>query len=240
MPDEHAAEHAGLDAAAEALPWAARELPPRVRFSAEPRPALAPLLAGVRVGLARDAAFCFVYEENLALLRELGAELVPFSPRDDARLPDVDALYLPGGYPELHAEALARNATMRDAVLAHVRAGKPTVAECGGMMYLGRSLTTVDGAVHAGVGALAIDTEMQRAISSIGHYEAALPEGTLRGHAFHCSTASLASPVELFAKAARFGRPEPILRERRLLASYVHWYFPSNPEATARLFSPRA
>ena len=98
-----------------------------------------------RIAVARDAAFCFCYPESLDALRAAGAECVFFSPLADAALPEADGLYLPGGYPELHAEALSRNAPMRAAVAAAVRAGMPAVAECGGLLYLGQSLAGPDG-----------------------------------------------------------------------------------------------
>ena len=93
----------------------------------------------VRIAVAEDDAFCFTYLDNLELLEELGAELVPFSPVQDAELPgDVWGLILSGGYPELHAEALGRNSSMRHAVRSAVESGMPCIAECGGFLYLHR------------------------------------------------------------------------------------------------------
>ena len=90
-----------------------------------------------RLALARDRAFCFYYEDSLAVLREMGAELVPFSPLDDERLPEnVHGLYLGGGYPELYAEALSQNTAMLKSIKAAVSGGLPCIAECGGFMYL--------------------------------------------------------------------------------------------------------
>ena len=104
----------------------------------------------VRIGVARDRAFCFYYEDSLALLRRLGAELVPFSPLSDERLPeDLHGLYLGGGYPELYAEQLEENRSMRAAVRAAVERGMPCIAECGGFMYLTQSI-----AGHAMAGVL--------------------------------------------------------------------------------------
>ena len=102
-----------------------------------------------RIAVARDEAFCFSYAETLESLRDAGAELVFFSPVHDAALPGgAGGLYLPGGYPELYAGQLSQNAAMRRAVRRAVEAGLPTVAECGGFLYLGQSLEGEDGAVH--------------------------------------------------------------------------------------------
>src|SRR5581483_4874094 len=102
-------------------------------------------LLGIRIGIARDRAFSFLYPANLDLLRAMGAELVFFSPLADPGLPQVDSVYLPGGYPELHLAALSANRSLAKALQAHVEAGKPLYAECGGMLYLFESLTDVEG-----------------------------------------------------------------------------------------------
>ena len=109
----------------------------------------------VKIAIARDEAFCFTYAETLETLRQAGAELAFFSPMQDEILPDgADGLYLPGGYPELHAEALSRNCSMRRAIRDAVRSGLPTVAECGGFLYLGQSLRDSEGAAHPMAGVL--------------------------------------------------------------------------------------
>ncbi len=109
----------------------------------------------VRIAVARDEAFCFYYDDNLKLLERFGAELVPFSPVADSSLPpDIDGLLLGGGYPELHAEKLEQNVSMRRAVKAAVESGMPSVAECGGFMYLHERIQTEDGVFHSMVGAI--------------------------------------------------------------------------------------
>lgn len=109
----------------------------------------------VRIAVARDAAFCFTYAETLDALRQNGAELCFFSPLTDAQLPQgIGGLYLPGGYPELHAEALAANTAMRSDIQQAVKAGLPTVAECGGFLYLGQTLQDADGRVYPMAGVL--------------------------------------------------------------------------------------
>ena len=102
-----------------------------------------PPASGIRLAVARDAAFCFAYAENLRRLEQAGATLAFFSPLRDQRLPEgIHGLYLPGGYPELHARTLAANAAMRTAVQAFAGSGRPVYAECGGFMYLLEQLET--------------------------------------------------------------------------------------------------
>src|SRR5690606_40890113 len=108
-----------------------------------------PLLAGLRVAVARYEAFSFVYQTILDQLVAMAARLNYFSPLRDHRLPDADSLYLPGGYPELHLDSLADNGTLLAAIRRHHRAGKPIVAECGGMLYLLESLARADGHLRA-------------------------------------------------------------------------------------------
>lgn len=111
--------------------------------------------AQVRIAVAQDAAFCFTYAETLDALRQNGAELCFFSPLADDKLPqDIGGLYLPGGYPELYAQALAANTAMRKAVRDAVTTGLPTVAECGGFLYLGQALEAADGKVYPMAGVL--------------------------------------------------------------------------------------
>lgn len=109
----------------------------------------------VRIALARDEAFCFYYDDNIKLLEKLGAEIVEFSPLHDKQLPpEISGLVLGGGYPEQFAEKLAANQSMKDSVLAALNAGLPSIAECGGFMYLNESIETQDGKQHSMVGAI--------------------------------------------------------------------------------------
>ena len=123
-----------------------------------PAPAAAPRnvpLANVRIAVARDAAFCFTYAETLEALQEKSAELCFFSPLEDTALPpNIGGLYLPGGYPELYAAQLATNTAMRSAVKTAVESGLPTVAECGGFLYLGQTLEDADGKTYPMAGVL--------------------------------------------------------------------------------------
>jgi len=110
--------------------------------------------AKCRIAVARDEAFCFLYADNLDALRDAGAELTFFSPLHDSELPKADGIYLPGGYPELHAKTLSENASMRQSIAAAVKSGLPTVAECGGFLYLGQSLEDAEGSSHPMCGVL--------------------------------------------------------------------------------------
>ena len=246
MPERHlgllpAAEIADLAQRIERMADAlaktpAAELPPPVEFALAPAPTLELLLAGKTIAVARDAAFCFHYPANLECLQALGATLVFFSPLADAALPACDAVWLPGGYPELHGPALAANAGMAISLRTHVEAGKPLLAECGGMMACFDTLLTKDGETHPMFGLLPGNTTMQTRLAGLGMLRVDLPEGALQGHTFHYSKSE--TPLAPLAKAASpAGRPgEAVYRRQRLTASYMHFYFPSNPAATAALF----
>ncbi len=237
--DEIADLHARIARAATVFRSSNAVLPPPVVFI-EPAPSFVmPLLSGVRIAVARDAAFAFIYCANLDVLRALGAELVFFSPLDDAMPPPADALYLPGGYPELHLDQLASNADMKRAICTHHAAGKPIIAECGGMLYLLESLTSATGQTMAMAGLLSGKACMQSRLANLGLHYVRLPEGELRGHTFHYSQLTNGpSPITYSIAARDHGTGEPVYQQGRLTASYLHWYFPSNPVAVAGLFLP--
>jgi cobyrinic acid a,c-diamide synthase len=229
-----------LDAAADALASSCEvALPPAVEFAAPDVIVAEPLLAGVRIAVARDEAFAFTYGASLDLLRAMGAELSFFSPIRDRALPEADSLYLPGGYPELHHVALAQNTAMLDAIRAHHQAGKPLLAECGGMLYLLDSLTDVEGTRAELVGLLAGDAVMQKRLAALALQAVELPEGSLRGHTYHHSLTTTGLEPIARGLSPNGGRgAEAVYREGRMTASYVHFYFPSNPSAIAALFAP--
>jgi cobyrinic acid a,c-diamide synthase len=215
------------------------DLPEPVSFSAEPSISPPPLLKGLRIGVARDAAFAFLYQANLDLLAAMGADLVFFSPLRDRTLTEVDSLYLPGGYPELHLQALSGNISMIEAIRSHHRAGKPIYAECGGMLYLLESLTDKRGYGANMVGLLPGHAIMQPGLAGLGMQSVALPEGELRGHTFHHSKLKTSLRPLTHGRRQRGERPgEAVYRVGRLHGSYLHLYFPGNPEAVARLFVP--
>ena len=215
---------------------AAAQLPPSITFADVPSPAISPLLKGKIIAVARDAAFCFLYPANVDCLERLGATLTYFSPLADAALPLCDAVWLPGGYPELHGSTLAANRSLWKQLAAHVEADKPVLAECGGMMALFESLCDANGNETALAGLLPGRVVMQKRLAGLGMQEAVLPEGVLRGHSFHYSrTETGLAPLNVTRRPDGRGG-EAIYRWNRLTASYMHLYFPSNPEAVARLF----
>ncbi len=204
----------------------------------------APPLSGKTIAVARDAAFCFIYEANLDCLRDLGATLVFFSPLCNAALPDCDALWLPGGYPELHAQTIAANQPLRDSLAAHIAAGKPVWAECGGMMVLFDTLVTSDGERYAQWGLLPGSVTMHKRLAALGPQQLPLACGTLRGHTFHYSTTE--TPLHPVARTARPDTDvlpdagEALWQQGSVRASYFHAWFASCPAAVVALFSPSA
>ncbi|WP_148252311.1 cobyrinate a,c-diamide synthase [Aidingimonas lacisalsi] len=222
---------------AEGLAEALLQLPP-VIFDAVPDNDTIPLaLHGRTIAVARDAAFSFIYQANLELLERMGATLRFFSPLTDECLPPCDALWLPGGYPELHTASLAANASMRDDIRRLFTADKPILAECGGMLYCLETLTDYDGRAHTMLGLLPGHGAMRGRRGCQGMQTAELPEGAIRAHAHHRSLAEGTPEPIGHGRRQRHSAPgEAIYRERRLTTTYLHLFFPDNPAAVARLF----
>jgi len=216
-PDFTNAWHETMD-----LPWG------HVRI-AEARPSSAFFLQGCRIAIARDDACCFLYPANLDWLRDEGAELVFFSPLAGDGVPRADALWLPGGYPELYAAKLARSRTLA-MIRSFCESGRPVLAECGGMMLLGKSLTDVQGVAHPMAGVLPRCFTMCGKLAGLGYR--CMRDG-LRGHVFHYG-ASVGDDVLPGAFAIESGDLGVCVRSVR--ASWVHWYFPSAPKVAAGLF----
>jgi cobyrinic acid a,c-diamide synthase len=193
----------------------------------------------VRIGVPSDHAFSFYYEDNLDLLREQGAEIVRFSPLKDVSLPSgLDALYLGGGYPELHAEKLSGNRQMLEEIRAFAASGKPVYAECGGMLYLSQSLS-VDGARYAMAGVLPLSMQMTDKLVQFGYVTIEFaedcllgPKGTVvRGHSFHYSRALSQGDVgtSYHVQYSLSGKEEMEgFRLGNVLASYIHLHFRAN------------
>ncbi|MCZ8292967.1 MAG: cobyrinate a,c-diamide synthase [Hylemonella sp.] len=203
-----------------------------------PQPAL---LEGKTVAVANDVAFCFIYAANIDCLRQLGARVVFFSPLADSALPDCDAVWLPGGYPELHAARLGANQGLRDSLRAHVAAHKPLWAECGGMMALFERLTDGAGVTHELWGLLPGTVTLQKRLAALGPQALETGAGPLRGHTFHYSTCDTPLQPRLRttrpAQAAAAGEGEAVYQQGSIGASYFHAWFPSNPALMGRLFT---
>ncbi|PIR09251.1 MAG: cobyrinic acid a,c-diamide synthase [Gallionellaceae bacterium CG11_big_fil_rev_8_21_14_0_20_60_62] len=214
-------------------------LPPVVAFAPVESAAMARKLQGVKIAVARDAAFSFLYQANLDVLSELGAQLSFFSPLEDQALPEADSLYLPGGYPELHLSKLARNTAMLSAIRAHHAAGKPILAECGGMLYTLQTLTDAQGQSEKLLGLIEGAAQMQPRLSALALQSVKLQQGTLRGHTFHYSKLESRLVPSVRGTCPNGGASsEAVYQRQRLTASYIHFYFPFNPDAAAQLFLP--
>ena len=201
----------------------------------------------IRIGYARDRAFCFYYEENLRLLRQAGAELVPFSPLEDYNLPPaLRGLYLGGGYPEVHAAQLSANTAMLGKIRDFCASGKPVYAECGGFMYLMKGITTRDGRQHPMAGVFDLSCAMQGRYQALGYREVEMaaqtafggPGERVRGHEFHYSRLEGQDPAatEAYRVFDRSGRTDAAggFLKGACLGSYVHLHFGSNPAMAAR------
>lgn len=199
----------------------------------------------VRIGVAMDPAFCFYYQDNLDRLNTAGAELIPFSPLNDADLPEaLDGIYLGGGYPELHARRLADNEAVRQAIRRHSDSGMPIYAECGGFMYLCCTLEDRDGRCYPMCNCFPFRTKMNTRLRTLGYREVTLTADTImgskgsvmRGHEFHYSDITdegMPSDVEtVYLLTAHKGGSagQEGYRVNQTLGSYVHLHFGSRPE----------
>ena len=204
-------------------------------FDVQPAP-VAPRASGapLRLGIARDSAFGFYYPGDLEALREAGAELVPFDALRDRRLPEVDALFIGGGFPETHMDALSANAAMRAAVRAAIESGMPAYAECGGLMYLARSIEW-NGRRAEMAGVLPADIVMHARPVGRGYVHLretgrgpwpARPPALIRAHEFHYSSVENLAPGLEFAYDVERGHGidgrHDGLVYKNLLASYAH------------------
>jgi cobyrinic acid a,c-diamide synthase len=195
-------------------------------------PALPPR---ARLAIARDEAFCFYYTDNLELLEQAGAQLLPFSPMSEPLPQGIDGIYLGGGYPELHADALAANVSTREAIREFAAGGGPIYAECGGLMYLAEALE-LDGETHPLCGVLPFTTTMPAPLA-IGYVEITTSRGlfgsdqTARGHLFHHSAIAGEPATDRCyqVKNSRGEETQEGYLVKNALATYAHLHFASNP-----------
>jgi cobyrinic acid a,c-diamide synthase len=198
----------------------------------------------VRIGVAMDKAFCFYYQDNLDLLAAAGAEIICFSPMKDARLPErINGLYFGGGYPELYADQLAENETLRHQVKDACEKGMPIYGECGGFMYLCSAICDLEGQTHPMTGCFPFGTKMFNRLKSLGYREVTLAKQTIigkrgqtiRGHEFHYSEltnsdGSIDTVYDVTSRNSISKVPEGY-QIKRTLGSYNHLHFGSRPEA---------
>lgn len=199
----------------------------------------------IRVAVAKDLAFSFYYQDNFDLLSECGAEIIKFSPLSNPRIPEhADALYFGGGYPELYVRALSENHQLLDQIRSFASTGRPIYAECGGMMVLAESLTTLSGESFPMAGVLPLQIAMTKKLVHSGYAEVEFSENcllgekgtTVRGHSFHCSEATVTGPLET-PYQVRYSLTGCKEAEgyslHNVLASYIHLHFRANPSIPA-------
>lgn len=209
---------------------------------------LTPLAETVRVAVAKDKAFCFYYEDSLDVLRAFGAELVKFSPLEDQTLPkDVSALYLGGGYPEIYAKQLSENVSMRESIRDALADGMPAMAECGGFMYLHRTLQDADGTKFPMVGALNAEAFPTGKLSRFGYVTLTAKKDSMLFHAgeqmpaheFHYWDSS--NPGEDFSARKPLSNRhwDAGIANETLYAGFPHFHFAAKP-LLARRFLEKA
>ena len=202
------------------------------------------LPARTTIAVAQDMAFNFYYQDSLDLLSAWGAELAPFSPLEDEKLPaGVSGIYLGGGFPELFATQLSKNEPMHEAIRQAVDKGVPVYAECGGLMYLGRSLSDLEGVTHPMIGVIPAESAMSQSRLTLGYREVescsdspVLQKGQrVRGHEFHWSTLAQQpeSDESVYKVVDQDNRPDGF-RKGSVWASYVHIHLGSRPGLASR------
>ncbi len=203
----------------------------------------------IRIGVARDEAFCFYYHENLDLLEELGAEIVKFSPIHDASLPEnIQGLLIGGGYPELYAKQLSENVSMRTAIRDAVAGGMPTLAECGGFMYLMRQMEDMEGNSYEMCGALSGKAWRTQRLQRFGYVTLTAQDESLAGpvgeqiraHEFHYFDTDFNGEVFRAKKPTGKREWDCMVGTETMFAGFPHLYYPSNPNVAKRFLERAA
>ena len=195
-----------------------------------------------RIAVARDEAFCFLYEDNLELLETFGAKLVFFSPLHDSALPEAEGLLLCGGYPELYARALSENQGMRKEIRTAVASGLPCMAECGGFMYLQQEMEDMNGAAHEMVGFIPANAYRTGKLSRFGYITLQPQEdqmlgmeiGEIRGHEFHYFDSTNCGTAFQAKKPLRKRSWQCIWGTENCIAGFPHLYYYSNHSIAQR------
>ncbi len=186
----------------------------------------APAKGNLKIALAQDEAFAFTYQANIDILQQIG-EIIPFSPLHDHTVPNADLLWLPGGYPELFAQQLSQNSSMITSIKQFIESGKSTIAECGGMMYLGKQLQLKDGNIYDMVGAFDYITSLEKMKLHLGYRKITTNNQVLHCHEFHFSEITQMDTHLLKAdiKTARDKDIDVnIFKNKNCWASYAHLY----------------
>jgi cobyrinic acid a,c-diamide synthase len=192
---------------------------------------LKPVRFGLKhIAIARDSACCFIYQSNLDWLQAQAAKISFFSPIAGDAVPDCDAIWLPGGYPELHAQSLSKSATWTS-LAKHIEQGTPTLAECGGMMLLAENIIDHQGTSWNMAGILPITCRMQDRLAALGYRQD--ENSSIKGHEYHHSKRE---NNQILPKAYSLKRGDEGLLFNNCRASYIHWYFESAPDVAAQLF----
>lgn len=193
----------------------------------------------VCIAVAKDAAFNFYYEENLALLRAKGATLQFFSPLANESVPaTADGLYIGGGFPEEFAEKLAQNDVAKQSIREAIHKGLPTLAECGGFMYCTEAITNSTGERYEMLGVIPGEVAMQTKLAALGYREIFGTEGNFliganeeaKGHEFHYSKYRGEHGTPAYETKGRFGQKQEGYNVNNLVAGYTHFHFVSNPQ----------
>ncbi len=193
----------------------------------------------VHIAVARDAAFNFYYEENLELLRAYGATLHYFSPLQNEEVPEkAQGLYIGGGFPEEFAEALAKNEVAKQSIRAALERGLPTLAECGGFMYLTEEIVNRQGQVFPMLGVIPGRVSMQDKLAALGYREITGVRGNFlineeeqaKGHEFHYSTYEGEHTSPAYFSKGRFRAQQEGYLHKNIVAGYTHFHFASNPQ----------
>ncbi|MCX7746413.1 MAG: cobyrinate a,c-diamide synthase [Clostridia bacterium] len=208
-----------------------------------------PVFQNVKIGVAKDKAFNFYYQDNLELLEMLGADLIYFSPLKDQHLPkDVKGLYIGGGYPEVFAKELEENLPMKLSVKKAVELGLPAYAECGGLMYLSQSIKTLEGNEYKMTEVIPGKSEMTASLKRFGYVEVEITKDNIlarkgdriRAHEFHYSVTMVDSEVDTCYKVMKERRNKNMsewycgYQVKNLMAGYPHLHFWGNPRFAKR------
>lgn len=246
----------GIAQAAELLSWNEEEMAPKKPETANTVKAAASVKAvksfksakagksvdseeKLRIGVAMDAAFCFYYEDNLDFLRELGAEIVYFSPLKDAALPEnLSGLYMGGGYPELHAEQLSKNEAMKQSIRTAVESGMPCLAECGAFMYLHEKMEDADGTFWPMIGLVPGQAVKKGRLVRFGYAVLTSGTDTILGpkgmrmpvHEFHYWDTTCEEACFEAQKPLTERKWHCIYQKKQMLAGFPHFYFYGNEE----------